>query len=88
MSRTAPRPVVRRRVLGALAGSPFLFAATVSLDRARAQSKRSKEEAVYQPSPKDGNECSGCAHFIEGGECRVVEGEIAPDGWCRLWVAA
>lgn len=53
-----------------------------------AQSQVSKEQAKYQGSPRDGKKCAGCKHFKAPDSCRLVEGKISPDGWCRFWVAA
>ncbi len=40
----------------------------------------------YQPQPKGDQKCSGCMHFIaESNTCKVVEGQVSPEGWCSLW---
>jgi hypothetical protein len=40
----------------------------------------------YQTQPMDGQKCDGCLHFIAGSNsCKLVEGQISPDGWCTLW---
>jgi hypothetical protein len=40
----------------------------------------------YQTQPKGEQKCSGCVQFIaESNSCKVVEGQISPDGWCTLW---
>ena len=40
----------------------------------------------YQTQPKGEQKCSGCMHFIaESNTCKLVEGQISPDGWCTLW---
>src|SRR3990167_329368 len=31
--------------------------------------------------------CQGCLYFVEGGSCRVVSGEIDPQGVCSLFTA-
>ncbi len=53
-----------------------------------------KDEVNYQNDPRDGQQCSGCAHFVPGfpddlgGYCMNVrsfrgpEGIIFDDGWC------
>lgn len=49
--------------------------------------KASQASAQYQPEPKGEQKCSGCLQFIpESNTCKVVDGQISPDGWCRLWV--
>jgi hypothetical protein len=61
----------------------------IALDRGLAQGKTSKADAAYQDSPKDSQQCSGCVHFIAGeNQCRIVEGDISPSGWCRLFTAS
>lgn len=53
----------------------------------KATGKASQASAQYQPQPKGEQKCSGCLHFIpESNTCKVVDGQISPDGWCRLWV--
>lgn len=46
----------------------------------------SKEDARYH-GPGEGPEpeldCKDCAHFIEGGGCHMVQGEIRPQGYCQ-----
>lgn len=47
------------------------------------------DDAHYFPeSPfaTDGIKCLNCSLFVGGGRCEVVEGEIAPEGICKLWV--
>jgi len=78
----------RRKVLlsltgaAALAGGGLLFGGG---DAAQAQTKVSKEQAQYQDSPKDGHQCDGCSFFEKPNACKVVEGDISPEGWCALW---
>lgn len=48
--------------------------------------KTTKEIVKYQSTPKDGNRCKECIHFIpETNECRTVEGIIDPNGWCSIY---
>ena len=52
---------------------------------ARAQDADSKvEQSVvqYQTMPKDGAKCSGCVNFVAPNACKVVAGNISPEGWC------
>lgn len=48
----------------------------------------SKATVHYQWKPNGDEQCSGCLNFIPGskptsiGTCHVVEGPIAPNGWC------
>jgi hypothetical protein len=48
--------------------------------------KVSQASVQYQSQPKDEQKCDGCLHFIaESNTCKLVEGQISPDGWCALW---
>ena len=73
-------------VLGAVAATGILKSAP-----ARAQSKSSQAVAMYQPKPHGKDQCDNCIHFIPGktpkdaGTCKVVEGSIAPQGWCVMY---
>lgn len=45
-----------------------------------------KTNAQYQAQPKGEKKCSNCANFIaESKTCKLVDGQISPDGWCSLW---
>ncbi len=36
----------------------------------------------YQTSPKDGAMCSTCVNFEPPNACKIVDGNIVPNGWC------
>ena len=58
-----------------------------SPDAAAPAGKSSQASVQYQAQPKGEQKCDGCLHFIaESTTCKVVEGQISPDGWCILWV--
>lgn len=47
-----------------------------------------KADAEYQEMPNGEENCANCQLFVaESNTCRVVEGDISPQGWCKLWVA-
>lgn len=62
--------------------------ATAPAAESAPSAKLSKAIAQYQTEPKGEQHCAICAHFIAPNACRVVEGDISPNGWCTLWVAA
>ncbi len=66
-------------------GGALAFAAFAGT--ARAQAKQAKEAVNYQDSPQGDQRCGNCVHFVEPNACRLVEGEISPNGWCQLWTA-
>jgi uncharacterized protein YjbJ (UPF0337 family) len=48
--------------------------------------KVSQASVRYQAQPKGEQKCDGCINFIaESNTCKLVEGQINPDGWCVLW---
>lgn len=51
-----------------------------------ATSKVPQASVQYQSQPKGEQKCSGCMNFItESNTCKLVDGQISPDGWCSLW---
>lgn len=74
--------------LGALPGLPL-----TRLGFAQESAKAPKDGVKYQDTPKNNQQCSECMYYIPGGEgsavgqCKVVEGDIAAQGWCMLFVA-
>ena len=70
----------RRAVLIAAAGVAPLLA------MGSAKAAGLPQAAVsYQPTPKDGHQCSDCKLFVAPNACKSVSGEIAPEGWCKIW---
>jgi uncharacterized protein YjbJ (UPF0337 family) len=51
-----------------------------------ASKKVSQASVQYQSQPKGEQKCGGCQHFIAASNtCELVDGQISPDGWCKLW---
>jgi High potential iron-sulfur protein len=73
----------RRTVLIAAAGAGSLLAFTATGAKA---AKLAQSAVKYQPAPKDGKRCDGCNLFVAPNACKSVAGDIAPSGWCALWV--
>ena len=79
--------VSRRNVLrGAtvVASGAALFVAAITTQRAEA--KMAQTAAGYQTSPKDGKKCADCALFIAPSSCRLIDGTVGPEGYCRFFV--
>jgi len=51
-----------------------------------AEAKIAQTSVAYQPTPKDDHKCSNCSLFIAPAACKSVDGVIAPEGWCKIWV--
>jgi len=65
------------------AGSP---AASADAAAPAAPGKVAQASVQYQAQPKGEQKCSNCVNFIaESNTCKLVEGQISPDGWCSLW---
>ena len=51
-----------------------------------ATTKVAQASVQYQTQPKGDQKCNGCQNFIaESNTCKLVDGQISPDGWCSLW---
>lgn len=80
------RREVLRAVGGALLSLPLVAVSGLWMRQdVSAQQKMPKEQAKYQNAPKDGQQCSGCRHFVPANACKLVQGEISPQGWCMLY---
>jgi hypothetical protein len=73
--------VSRRSLLLAAAGA----APVLALTGGEAQAKMAQTAVKYQPDPKDGKQCDGCIQFVAPNSCKLVDGDVAPTGWCLLW---
>ncbi len=79
----AQKSVTRRTVLIAAACA----APALALTTGEAQAKMAQAAVHYQPDPKDGHQCDGCAFFVAPDSCKMVDGTISPTAWCALWSA-
>lgn len=55
---------------------------------AQSGGKMSKAQAEYQDTPKGIQMCATCSLFEEPRACKVVDGDISPNGWCRSYAMA
>jgi hypothetical protein len=71
----------------------FLFAAAVgggaalglAATSAQASNKMSPRAMSYRPNPNGNQRCDNCANWQPPGSCKLVDGPIAPNGWCILY---
>jgi len=85
----------RTLLLLLLAGSAGLPALPLKPRPARGQSappppaapmvKVSQEEAGYIAKARDIRSCAMCTLFVRPRACTAVDGDISPDGWCKLF---
>jgi hypothetical protein len=79
---------IARRQLLAAAGTGLLILRSGAAARAQEKApKLSKPEAEYQDTPKNDKQCSECTRFQPPKGCSVVDGDISPKGWCKLYEA-
>jgi len=69
----------RRRVL---AGGVAALAAGTVARPAMAQTKLQPAAVQYQETPKDGQKCDNCVNWVAPNACKIVSGNISPNGWC------
>ena len=51
-----------------------------------ATKKVSPASVQYQAQPKGEQKCGNCVNFIaESNTCKLVDGQVSPEGWCSLW---
>lgn len=55
---------------------------------AQGPGKMTKAQAEYQDAPKGIQMCATCSLFEEPRACKVVDGDISPNGWCRSYAMA
>jgi High potential iron-sulfur protein len=58
---------------------------TVGAHQAQAQTKVSKTVVGYQDQPKGNQKCDNCINFQPPSACKVVEGDITSEGWCKAY---
>ena len=79
----SPVPASPAPTSPAPANSPATSAGSAATTTAK---KVSQASVQYQDQPKGEQKCDTCMHFIaESNTCKLVDGQISPDGWCILW---
>ena len=68
--------------VASVAGAATIVSVTAS--RAKA-AKVAKQTVAYQDTPKDKQQCDGCALFESPNACKQVDGDISPKGWCKIY---
>jgi hypothetical protein len=81
------KPVSRRRVIGAV-GKVVSAGLLLRLSQAEASEKMTPQQAEYQDAPKGIFSCGMCTLFELPKYCKVVEGEVSKDGWCKAFALA
>jgi hypothetical protein len=66
------------------AGTAVVIAARP--DPASAAPKISQAAVAYQDHPQDDKRCGKCLQFQAPDSCKMVDGAISPQGFCRIFV--
>jgi hypothetical protein len=56
--------------------------------QADASDKMTRQQAQYQDTPSGIYSCGLCTLFEPPNACKVVEGEVSKDGWCKAFALA
>jgi hypothetical protein len=73
----------RRWIIGTLARA--IAATPLSSAVATAGDKMTRKQAEYQDTPNGIYSCGLCSLFEAPNGCKVVEGEVSKDGWCKAF---
>lgn len=72
-------------LFAAAAGSGAMVGAGLIASPAAASNKMSPKAMQYRPNPNGSQRCDNCANWQPPGGCKLVDGPIAPSGWCILY---
>jgi NADH:ubiquinone oxidoreductase subunit E len=78
--------LARRQAIKVVASGLGLAALQPHL--AAAQQKVAKLDARYQEHPNGTQHCALCMYYIAPVECKLVRGEVSPNGWCNFFHSA
>src|SRR5215470_3488174 len=71
-----------QRILGVIGASVLVYGA---LRPASAVIKISQKAVAYQDHPEGDKRCDKCIQFQPPNACKIVDGSISPNGYCRLF---
>lgn len=77
----------RRNVMRSLAGG-VSAGLLLRIAPADASEKMTRTQAQYQDTPNGIYSCGLCTLFERPNACKVVEGEVSKDGWCKAFELA
>ena len=77
----------RRKLMGA-AINAISTGMLLRLVPSQASEKMTRQQAEYQDKPNGIYSCALCTLFEKPNTCKVVAGEVSPDGWCKAFAMA
>jgi High potential iron-sulfur protein len=82
------QPDTSRRILIRAAIGGGSAALLLRIAPANAAEKMTRAQAEYQDTPNGIYSCGTCTLFVQPNGCKVVEGEVSKDGWCKAYAMA
>jgi hypothetical protein len=76
----------RRNVMCAVVGG--LSSGLFRISQTKASEKMTRQQAQYQDTPNGIYSCGLCTLFERPKSCKVVEGDVSEDGWCKAFALA
>src|SRR5215475_5801122 len=73
----------RGAIAAALGGTAAALLSSIA--SAQAADKMTRAQAEYQDTPNGLYSCGMCSLFEVPNGCKVVEGEVSKDGWCKAF---
>ncbi|HXL30387.1 MAG TPA: hypothetical protein VN968_14015 [Bradyrhizobium sp.] len=77
----------RRKVMRAVA-SGVSAGLLLRISRTDASEKMTRQQAEYQDTPNGLYSCGMCTLFEPPKACKVIDGEVSKDGWCKAFALA
>jgi hypothetical protein len=83
--RSWSAPLSRRSLLRSAVGSAGGAILCARPNPANAAIKISQKAVAYQDHPEGDKRCEKCAQFQAPNGCKMVDGAINPQGYCRIF---
>ena len=83
--RSWSAPLSRRSLLRSAVGSAGGAILCARPNAAAAAIKISQKAVAYQDHPEGDKRCDKCAQFQAPNGCKMVDGTINPQGYCRIF---
>ena len=83
--RSWSAPLSRRSLLRSAVGSAGGAILCARQNAATAAIKISQKAVAYQDHPEGDKRCDKCAQFQAPNGCKMVDGTINPQGYCRIF---
>src|SRR6266702_1312030 len=81
------RDILRTAATAVGAGCAVVASISQQATAQQRPQKAAKAEVHYQEQPNGQQHCEMCAYYLPPVACRVVRGEVSPNGWCNQFQA-